>query len=307
MYSSKRACSPVKIKPNLKGSSNKKRRHNEEHVTCFTYDALKKIAQAYNRAHSTKSGYGVLDTFKDTPIPIHRSKKKLWKAIKEKMDERDVCTEEGEWCWVRQPFVKNLKDRDISYLTFKPPIPIGKYDWLSTDDIDRVMEQYEAVIPTFKFMGTWPIDFQTIARKKFMTDFDVMKFKKQGYKHVGMVLNEDTSKQSGSHWVGLLLDLDRMEAQFYDSYAEPPKQEVVNWIKYINSTLPDKTRKFEIVYNNVRHQFANSECGVYTIHFLVLRAIGTPFKSIVEKVVRDEEMNGNRHRFFNPLDKYDNW
>jgi hypothetical protein len=169
------------------------------------------------------------------------------------------------------------------------------------------MEQYEHIIPTFKFMGTWPIDFQTIARKKFITDFDVMKLKKQGIKHVGLVLNEDTSKQSGSHWVGVLLDIPKREAQFYDSYADPPPSQLKKWVKYINSTLPRNEKEFEIVYNNVRHQYANSECGVYTIHFLVLRALGTPFKSIVEKVIRDEEMNSKRKHFFNPHDKYDNW
>lgn len=302
-YFSERACSPVNRVKRGNGVRGKRgsgdtRGDRNDHISCFTYEALKKIATAYNRSYAMKEGI--------EPIEIYSSKKKLWNAIKKKMDESDTCVSEGEWCWIRQPFVKNIKDTEINLYTFKPPIPKGKYDWLSTEDIDNVMKQYTNVIPTFKFLGTWPIDFMDLARRTFITDFSIPKLISQGYKHIGLVLNEDNSYQSGSHWVAVMIDIPDRQIQFYDSYADPPLKEVKQWAQIINDSLPNNQKKFEIVWNDVRHQYANSECGVYSIHFLVLRALGVPFRSVVTKAISDEKMNAKRKEFFNPYNRYDN-
>lgn len=293
MMSSKKACFNKNVK-SKKGSGN----IEKEHVTCFSYDALKKIANSYNRNYALPEN--------EEPIKIHSSKKKLWNSIRNKMEDSGMCEGEGEWCWIHQPFIKNIKDNKIHKFTFKPPIPKGKYDWLSTEDIDDVMEQYSHIIPTFKFLGTWPIDFMQLSRRKFIDNFDINQLKSQGYKRIGLVLNEDDSSKSGSHWVAVLIDIPKREAQFYDSYADPPPKEVKRWVQTINDKLGTKEKKFDIVWNNIRHQYANSECGVYSIHFLVLRALGVPFKSIVQKAISDEKMNAKRKEFFNPHDKYDN-
>ena len=118
-------------------------------------------------------------------------------------------------------------------------------------------------------------------------------------------MNEDFSHQSGSHWVGMLLNLKRNEAQFFDSYGEKPLPQVTNWIKDLNKKLSNKN-KVQIIWNDKRHQFANSECGVYTIHFIVRSILGTPFKKIVNDIIKDEKMNQKRKEFFNPYNKKDN-
>lgn len=287
-YISPRACSPLR-KSTFRAS---------DFNTCYTLEALKTIRGAYNKTAPSKD-----------KIPVRKTKKGLWNAIKEKIDQmnpKEGC--EGEWCWVKQPFMRNVTDPELKLLTFKPPIPKGKYDWLSTDDIDRVMKQYTKMHPDLYFMGTWPMDFEKL-HKKFRT-FDPQKIQSKGKKTVALVLNEDNSTQPGSHWVGLFINLPNRQVHFFDSYGKKPLPPVCKWLTNVNNRIKrakgNKGNPLTVLWNPHRHQYANSECGVYTINFIIKRLEGKSFKSIVNNQIKDEEMNKRRSTFFNPFDKYDN-
>lgn len=283
-YSSPRACSPIS-KADIR--SNK-------FSTCYTYEALLDIAKAYN----TSAPY-------DDRIKIVKGKKQLWKEIKDKMDRMSDC--EGEWCWVKQPIVKNIdeKKRKNIEMLFKPPIPKGKYDWLSTEDIDNVINQYTELHPEFYFLGTWPMDFAKLSTK--FSTFDPIKLQSIGKTKSALVLNEDTSNQPGSHWVGLFIDIPKREVNFFDSLGDQPMKPVSDWVRLINEKLIlNRQKPFQLIWNPHRHQYANSECGVYTINFILNRLKDVPFKTIVNNQIRDEAMNKKRKQFFNPFDKYDN-
>ena len=51
-------------------------------------------------------------------------------------------------------------------------------------------------------------------------------------------------------------------------------------------------------YNKTRHQFANSECGVYSMNFIIERLKGKSFEEVTGNVVKDEEMNSRRKTYF---------
>ena len=288
-YISPRACSPLR----------KSTFRDGEFSTCYTLEALQKIRVAYNKTAPASD-----------KIPARKTKQGLWNGIKEKVDNmnqnKDGC--EGEWCWVNQPFMKNIDDKtltSIKHLTFKPPIPKGKYDWLSTDDIDRVMKQYSKIYPDLYFMGTWPMDFEKLHSK--FRKFDPELLQSNGKNNVALVLNEDTSSQPGSHWVGLFIMLKSCQIQFFDSYGKKPLTQVCKWITNINNKIKQKKGKpFTVLWNPHRHQYANSECGVYTLNFIIKRLEGNSFKSIVNNQIKDEAMNRRRSTLFNPFNKYDN-
>jgi len=287
-YISQRACSPLRKSTFRSG----------EFSTCYTMDALQKIRTAYNKTAPSNE-----------KIPQRTSKKGLWNAIKDKVDNmnsKEGC--EGEWCWVKQPFMKNINEKDlnsIKNLTFKPSIPKGKYDWLSTDDIDNVMKQYSKKYPDLYFMGTWPMDFEKLDKK--FRNFDPKIIQAKGKKNVALVLNEDKSDEPGSHWVGLYMMLPSRQVHFFDSYGKKPLAPMCKWLTNINTKLKKNNEKpFTVLWNPHRHQYANSECGVYTLNFIVKRLEGNTFKSIVNNQIKDETMNKRRSTFFNPFDKYDN-
>lgn len=286
-YTSPKACSPLRQSTFRAGGFS----------TCYTMDALEKIANAYNKTAPVKDR-----------IPKRKTKKGLWNAIKLKLDKMDNSKDgcDGEWCWVKKSFMKNMNEKElrrIKDMTFKPPIPKGKYDWLSTDDIDRVMRQYNIKHPELYFMGTWPMDFEKLDPK--FKNFDPRKLKNKT--KVALVLNEDKSDEPGSHWVGLFIDVPKLQVDFFDSYGKQPMKPVCEWLTRVNDMLKrEKSKPLSVLWNPHRHQYANSECGVYTLNFIINRLEGKSFKSIVNNRIKDEAMNHRRNTFFNPLDEYDN-
>ena len=120
------------------------------------------------------------------------------------MKEKYDC--DNQVCWINTSFVKNIKNKDITHFTFRPKGPKGKYDWLSTSDIDRVMKQYESKYKDFKFLGAVPYDFEDLPYLETYK-FDLNKLKSQGKNRVGMVVNLDTHDKDGSHWVAFYSNL----------------------------------------------------------------------------------------------------
>ena len=64
--------------------------------------------------------------------------------------------------WIKLKFTELMSDENKMFLhssTFRPNGPKGKFDWLSTLDINKVLFQYENKYDDFKFLGAVPIDF----------------------------------------------------------------------------------------------------------------------------------------------------
>jgi hypothetical protein len=62
-------------------------------------------------------------------------------------------------------------------------------------------------------------------------------------------------------------------------------------------------QKYNIKYNKTQHQFGGSECGVYSMNFLIRLLRNEDFDTIHEKRVTDKEMNACRKPY---LAGYDN-
>jgi len=250
--------------------------------TCYDKESLVKLANLWNAANPNQT------------IPHTTNKSQLWHSLKTRVKE---C--KNEWCWLEQPFAEKLRNDPAYRKTFKPPIPKGKYQWLATDDIEFVCDQYEPIVPSFKFLGAYPIDFTRVYYYIF-GKFSVKDYLQQGYSKIGIVFNEDPHDQPGSHWVGLFLNLNKRIAYFFDSYGEVPHKRIRLWV---DSLRP----KFRLVHNRTRYQYENSECGMYTIHFIVRMALGASFKKIEEDSITDSKINKKRLQYFNrykTVDKY---
>ena len=77
--------------------------------------------------------------------------------------------------------------------------------------------------------------------------------------------------------------------------SEKEKYKQLTSSKYLKNFLDGS---FDIKYNTKQHQFRNSECGVYSINFIVRLVNGEPYTSIVENITKDEEMNKFRKEYF---------
>lgn len=276
----------VDIDPNSLGYANKlvcspsKKKEFDKYGTCYSKDGLLTLVQAYNQVYPDNS----IQVSQDV------TKKELWQALKIK-----IAGCQNEWCWIEKPFAKKIVNYDLFKNTFKPKIPVGKEEWLSTLDIENVMNQFQSYDPTFEFFGAVPIDFEEIIPK--FKNFDLDKYRKKGISKIGVVFNEDPHYKSGSHWIALFIDIDNREMQYYNSFGIKPPDQVKRWLKKINE---QESPMFTFVYNNKQHQYGNNECGVYCLHFLILRLLGVPFKTIVDTIILDQQMNAKRKVFFTP-------
>jgi len=287
--------------------------------SCLTLESLQKIAENYNKTH------------KDT-IDINLDKAELVDVLEDKL--KNKCDEQT--CWLRLDFVKKLEDEDIQNNTFRPKGPTKKYEWLSTNHINEVVEQYMNVHKDFLFLGAVPYDFDDMP----VLGISSLKFgslEKQGKHKLGMVINLDEHYKSGSHWVALYTDLKKNQIYFFDSVGKPPGKrirkfvnrvtkylynkkyhkdlpinDVITKLKNIKKTKGNISKEeplaqhlnnllgggIDVRYNMNQHQFENSECGVYSINFIVRLVSGESFDSIVNNITSDEEMNKNRQEYF---------
>jgi len=189
-------------------------------------------------------------------------------------------------------FVKALpfdekKKKELVKKYLRTPMPEDwKTDndkWLNSNDITYVMEQYEEAFPKFEFMGPYPIDFAAPDPYKKdgtclineMCELRVKNALEQGTESIGIVYNLDPHYKGGSHWVAVYIDLKNHKTYYFDSYAiEPPKQ-IATFMKWL--TTQDKEMK--LFYNGNRFQKQNSECGMYSMYFILRMLAGDDFQS----------------------------
>jgi len=279
--------------------------------SCFAIEDLKKIAKSYNIRNENEK------------IEITDKKKELVNNIEKKL--KNVC--DSQVCWLRQDFIKQIDSDNIHKNTFRPIGPKGKYEWLSTTHINEVVEQYMNKHKNFIFLGAVPIDFDDLPILG-LSDLSFKELEGGGKSKLGIVFNLDEHYKDGSHWVALYSDLKKNQVYFFDSYGKKPEKRIRKFVsrivKYLyqkkfrknislkkimnelkggdpiskKKVLINEFKDFDINYNKVRHQFKNSECGVYSINFILRLLDGQSFKNISINKTYDDEMNNNRLEYF---------
>jgi len=189
----------------------------------------------------------------------------------------------------------------LENVVFRPEGPQGKFDWLSTLDINNVLTQYQNKYPDFVFLGAVPMDFEDLDYLPFKNiDFNSF-YNDQKYK-LGVIFNLDESYKSGSHWVSLFINLKEGQIYYSDSYGTRPEKRVAHFINKVVDYLKKKgLYNIDIRYNKTQHQQGNSECGVYSINFILRLLKGKSFDYITRKRLTDQKVNKCRMTYFNKI------
>ena len=275
-YDIKSNCAPCKLK------------NNNRFHSCYSLESLLKIANQLNK------------TKKYSFIPIkNRTHKQLWTDIQGRLNK--VCGND-EYCWKKQKFIQKVKDIEIQMYTFKPDYPKewikNPITWLNTDDIFYVMKQYQKQYKDFVFIGPIPSDCPTKIQCE-LSKLDLMKMKKSGIHKVGIIYNLDTSKQGGSHWVAVYIDNKNNEINYYDSTSRQPIYLIDQFIKRIAEQFQKNNIDPIVIYNDRQHQKLNTECGMYSMNFLLERANGTTMYDISQMDIPDQNMVHLRKLLYN--------
>lgn len=274
----------------------------KDHYTCFEYDELLEIANAFNlyiKKYNTCPQLIKVDKNKKSKIcnikeiSLHKSKRDLWYSIYNRL--KYICP--YEYCWLDLDFINNIKDTNlkekVKYFTFKPKMTETKKMWLSTQDINNVLQQYQELFPLFKFVGALPSDFYKVTRVYYDQVFK--------YDKIGMIFNLDTHDKPGSHWVAFLIDNKKKSLEYYDSVGKMPNKNIQTFINKMYEYLKQNGYEYKHFYNKKKHQFENSECGVYSIYFLIQRLLGFDFDYVTNNVIKDKKMKQFRNVIFRPI------
>lgn len=275
-----------------------------ENGSCIPLDLLIEMAEAYNKyiEQHKKSGTNreliKLDSNMDVLHP-DEYKKYLLLQFKTKFqgEQKD---------WINNKYLQLLSDDakdELENKVFRPEGPQGRFDWLSTLDINQVLYQYEKKYDGFKFLGAVPIDFMDLDYLPFKK-LNFSELEKEGIEKFGIIFNTDKSYQSGKHWISLYCDLKNGHIYFSDSVGKRPPEEINKYMQMIETYLKKKKiPSIDVRYNKTQHQQGNSECGVYSINFILRLLKGKSFDHITRKRLSDEKINKCRVVYFGNVDK----
>jgi len=286
--------------------------------TCFSFEAIITIVNAYNKYcdkisqnagsdNKTSKSNLVLTkiSYNWNPQWSEKERNEYKKILVKELHSRlkDIC--QDQLCWIKQKFMKEIKDNnillDITKNTFRPKAPKGKFTWLGTSNINHVMGQYETLYKHFKFLGALPIDFDDISDMLPINikNLDYDKLYNNKIYQLGAVFNLDPHYKSGSHWVAMFADLKNGSVEFFDSAKGKPYKRIRILMERIANFIKKKHNKdATILINNVRHQLKKSECGVYSINFVLRRVKGETFQNITQKITDDDTINKCRTIYF---------
>ena len=157
------------------------------------------------------------------------------------------------------------------------------------------MKQYEKKYKDFLFIGPVPRDCYIGGSLSCeLSNLKLDKLIKYKIHKLGIIYNLDYSYMSGSHWVAVYLNIDNKSITYYDSYGHPPPLEIDELLTTIKDKLKELGINIRKVINKKRHQFGGSECGVYSMHYLIERLKGVKHSKIIRRKIPDKLMNDMR-------------
>ena len=195
--------------------------------------------------------------------------------------------------------IKNIqKDKPSAPPTWKS----NWNEWLSNWDINKVMKVYQKEVPDFIYIDTVPIDFDK--KNKFgqcvvseMCNLCLADLVAKGKYRIGIVLNTAPSTSDGEHWIAVFCDLrpgiERIV--YFDSYSAKPEKEIRKlMLHWSNQWKAIAGHPLKAEYNSTRHQYKNSECGIYSIYFIHCCLFEVP----MDHRIPDDTMMMIRDRLF---------
>lgn len=253
-------------------------------MSVFDEEEIARLCAVYNREHP-----------KETPIQCKGSAEDVWRELQRRLGAQ--CKTGRAECIV-------------SSLLRRPRAPkewqLNREEWLSSDDIDAVEKNYTDVFADYFYVGAVPMDFdlQDETRKCIVSTLCSMKLPelyKKGKERIGIVVNTDPHDGPGQHWVAVFCDLRREleypRVTYFDSYAHHPEPEIKKLMKRWKDQW-DVTgvhaKPMKMTFNTTRHQYKDSECGMYCLYFHYACLMNIPMKERMP----DDVINAFRNLLF---------
>jgi len=253
-------------------------------MSVFDEEEVKRLCDVYNKEHP-----------KEKAISCDADIDATWKELQRRLGSK--CTTGRAECIVAS-------------LLRRPKAPkewaLNREEWLSSDDIDAVEKNYVDLFADYYYAGSVPIDFdlKDETRKCVVSTLCSMKLTelhKRGKHRIGIVINTDPHDGPGQHWVAVFCDirpdLEYPRVTYFDSYATSPEPEIKTlmkrWKEQWDATGIHKN-EMKMTFNKTRHQYKDSECGMYCIYFHYACVMNIP----MDEKIPDDVINAFRNLLF---------
>ena len=270
----------------------------QHYFTCYDNDTLHKLRDGWNVRHP--------DARIETNDP-----KEIWTALKQRFGR--MCRNEA--CWMKQLAGNEFAERIENDATFAPEAPKSWIrdpdEWLSSEEIERVMKQYEDKFPAFEFLGPSPSDYNApklagVCVWEELCNFNLKKYVESGTHQIGVVFNTDPHTEDGAHWVSMFINVDGTNRKnnyvfFFDSTGDRPQKEIREFTETVMQQGRSLGITFKYYENRKQHQKRNTECGMYALFMIVNLIEGTRTPEEFMRGVRipDNHMLEFRSEYFN--------
>ena len=236
---------------------------------------------------------------------MRKTGKCLPKAIRTKLQSVAAECHDGEHCMLDKTTAIDSNQKEILRKTYlRPRYPNEWFNdedqWLDNFQIAAVMKQYEEAFPWFRFMGALPIDFSAPdpyqknggparCMHPEICSLNLRHEYEKGKRAIGFIFNLDPHFKGGSHWVALYIDihdLNKPVVGYSDSYGYKPPRLIARLMKSLKLQAP----AIKLAFNARRFQKSSTECGMYSLYFIICMIHGIPFDQFCKDSVPDEFM-----------------
>ena len=179
--------------------------------------------------------------------------------------------------------------------------------WLDNFNIENVMEQYEEMYNWFVFLGVFPIDFSIQDPYSYSQvpkclypetcNIHLSDYYAKGKRIIAMVFNLDPHYKGGSHWVALYIDFNNLNKPicgYFDSYGYKPPESIAQLMRSLKIENP----YIKLMYNSKRFQYGHSECGMFSLFFIISMLSGISFRKFCKMKLNDNKMLELRNFLF---------
>jgi len=265
----------------------------QKSYTCYSDENLHKMRDIWNARypdHSIKT---------NDPHSIWISLKKFYSRI---------CNKES--CWITQMAKGTPMEKELLN-SFAPQSPKewkkNPNEWLTSVDIIEVMNQYEKTYKCFEFLGPSPIDYDKYVQGECVWEelchFNLLQQIKKGKTKIGIIFNTDPHNKGGEHWISLFINIKKAQIYFFDSVGNKIPYQIEKFVKDLmkqgKQMSPPIYFQFDQNYP-VEHQYKNTECGIYSIFFIVHmlqdKITGNYLKT---HILKDEYIQNFRKIYYN--------
>ncbi len=98
----------------------------------------------------------------------------------------------------------------------------------------------------------------------------------------------------------MFIDNKKQEIYYFDSYGDKIPRRIKKFANKVISQGKKINKKYTLKLTDTRHQYSDSECGMYSLYFITELIKGKPFSRFNRKI-KDKHMKKLRKMYFNKI------